>query len=222
MKNTKYDLAIFDADGTLFYTKPGIVACIKETVDHFGLRKLNEDEFDQFIGPPIHDTFAKVYEVSAERGLEIATEFRKRYRTDKFLYDATVYDGMMETLKVLKENGVKLGVATYKMDYMAEGICHHFHIDDYIDSIHGTDNESKRKKPDIIRMCMEDYNIEDPTRAVMIGDTHFDALGAEQAGCSFLGVTFGFEFKTFDDVKGFKRVIGVADTPLDILKFFIE
>ncbi|MBQ9505126.1 MAG: HAD hydrolase-like protein [Lachnospiraceae bacterium] len=221
MNNGKYDAAIFDADGTLFYTKPGIVECIKDVVKSFGLRNLNDDEYDQFIGPPIQLTFAKVFGLSPEEGDRAAKEFRRLYVEDRYLFDGWLYEGMEETLKTLKDNGIKVGVATYKMEPMAKKICHHFRVDDYADSIHGTDDNSTIKKPEIIRMVMRDYGCEDPSRVVMIGDTGYDAAGAEGAGCRFLGVTFGFGFGTREDVMQYPFSIGEAASPKDILNYFI-
>ena len=221
MNNGKYDVAIFDADGTLFYTKPGIVACIKDVVRNFGYRNLNDDEYDQFIGPPIQLTFAKVFGLTPEEGLRAATEFRRMYVEDKYLFDGWLYEGMEETLRQLKANGIKVGVATYKMEPMALKICRHFKVNEYAGSIHGTDNDSTIKKPDIIRMVTKDYGCEDMSRVVMIGDTDFDAAGAEGAGCKFLGVTYGFEFKTRADVMRYPFSIGEAKSPKEILKYFI-
>ena len=56
-------------------------------------------------------------------------------------------------------------------------------------------------------------------RAVMIGDTAFDAIGAEGMGIDFLGVTFGFGFTCAEDVAKCTSV-GSADKALDLLKFF--
>ncbi len=221
MSKGEYDIAIFDADGTLFYTKPGIVECIKDTVKHFGFRPLNEDEFDQFIGPPIQNTFAKVYGLTPEQGDEVALGFRKHYVEDRYLLNGWLYEGMEETLRQLKENGIKVGVATYKLEHMAEKICHHFRVDEYADSIHGTDKKSTVRKPEIIKMVLDDYGCTDYSRAVMIGDTSYDAEGAAGAGTKFLGVTFGFGFKTREDVMQYDHSIGEAVSPEDIIKYFI-
>lgn len=221
MNNGKFDVAIFDADGTLFYTKPGIKECLKDTIRHFDLKPLGEDEYDQFIGPPIHMTFSKVYGFSAERGLEIATYFRKIYIEDRYLLNGKLYDGMEQTLRDLKDNGIKIGVATYKMEPMAKKICGHFKVNEYAGSIHGTDDRSTIKKPEIIKMVMRDYGCDDFSRAVMIGDTSYDAEGAKGAGCKFLGVTFGFGFKSEQEVMSYPFSIGAAESPKNIPDYFL-
>ncbi len=218
---SKFDTAIFDVDGTLFNTKPGIVACIKATIEKCGLRPLGEEEFDQFIGPPIHETFARVYGLTPEEGLKVAQEYRAHYGEDGYLLNASFYEGMEEALKILKEGGVKIGVATYKMENMALHICESFGVHDYAASIHGTDRLSTIKKPEIIKMVMKDLGSTDPEKTVMIGDTVFDVTGAEGAGCRFLGVTFGFGFKTEEEVMAYPISIGAAATPLEITKYFV-
>ncbi len=220
MSERPYDIAIFDVDGTLFYTRPGIVAAIRDTVSELGMRELNEEEYDQFIGPPINQTFARVYHLTDEQGVELARKFRARYKNEKYLCDGRVYDGMMETLEELTRRGVKIGVATYKQEPMALKICSFFGVDRFAASIHGTDSTSSIKKPEIINMCLEDTGCTDKSRAVMIGDTAFDAEGAVGIGTRFLGVSYGFGFKEETEVMNYAGAIGIAGSPKDILNYF--
>ncbi len=220
MSEREHDIAIFDVDGTLFYTKPGIVAAIKDTISELGMRELKDEEYDQFIGPPINQTFARVYSLSDEQGMELARKFRSRYEKEKYLCDAYPYEGMMETLAELKERGIHIGVATYKLESMAKKICSFFGVDRFAGSIHGTDSASAIKKPEIINMCLEDFDCTDRGRAVMIGDTAFDAEGAVGIGTRFLGVSYGFGFREETEVMNYAGAIGMAKSPEEILNFF--
>ena len=53
----------------------------------------------------------------------------------------------------------------------------------------------------------------------MIGDSSFDALGAQQIGCDFIGVTYGFDFRTEQDVRKYPAA-GSADSAMEILNYF--
>ncbi len=198
------ELVIFDLDGTLFNTKRGIVKAIKKAIETENLEPLSEDIYDTFIGPPIQQTFAKVYGVSAERGNELAVVFRKYYGQDDYILMTDEYDGMRQALKDLKSRGIKTALATFKKEKMAWKICRHFGYDGYLDSIHGSDEEGKRQKPDIIELCMKDCGCSDPKKAVMVGDSIFDAKGAMKAGTRFAGVTWGFGFSTEDEILSFE------------------
>ncbi|XME02991.1 HAD family hydrolase [Lachnospiraceae bacterium C1.1] len=216
-----YKAALFDMDGTLFNTKRGIVKALRMAIEEYGLEPLKESEEEQFIGPPIQKTVESFYKISEERAIECADLFRKYYREKDFVIECDLYDGMTDCLKKLKDNGVKLGIASLKKEDMVLRICDTYNITGYFDSIHGTDARDNLSKSDIIHICMNESGISENSEAVMIGDTRFDAMGAEEAGVPFLGVTYGFGFHSAEDVNAYKN-IGAAASPMSITEFFIN
>ncbi len=216
MKN-RYDLVIFDLDGTLLDTSSGLLCAIKHTIEVMGFAPLDEKKLDTFIGPPIQDSFARAYGLSGPILQEIAGVFRDRYSTVDLL-GATAYEGIFELFDTLRARGVKTAVATYKReDYALKLLCH-FGFDRYTEILHGGDHENKLKKKDIIDICIKESGVFDKRRVVMVGDTAHDAVGAAEMGVDFIGVTFGFGFKTAKDAKPHAPV-GIANTPLEILDF---
>ena len=211
----KYKAAVFDLDGTLFNTKKGIVKAIKKAIEVKGLHQLSEKEFDQFIGPPIQQTFSKVFNLSEDEGNEIAAVFRNFYHLDEYILEADEYAGMKDTLKLLNERGYHLALATFKREEMAVNICRHFGYDVLMSSIHGSDTGNSRTKSDIIKLCLKDLEV-DASKAVMIGDSSFDAEGAEAAGMDFVGVTYGFGFDDKSDIERFSGAVAV-DCPEGLL-----
>lgn len=214
----KYRAAIFDVDGTLLDTTEGVLAAVQYTIREAGLCEISRQTLLTFIGPPIQDSFCKIYGVSAEQAQELAGIFRNRYK-DYELLKAFPYTGIYEVMETLKERNVGLAVATYKRQDYAEAILKHFGFDRYSDILYGADYENKLKKHDIIRLCMERLQIPDPGEIVMVGDSLHDAKGAQAMGLDFIGVTYGFGFRTKEDVFSYPAA-GYADVPLDILKYF--
>ncbi len=215
----KYDIAVFDVDGTLLDTKPGILKAIREMLRLQGLRDITPEEIPMFIGPPIQDTMKKVFHMSVEEAQECANVFRGLYKQEGYLLEAKRYPGIMEVCEELQKRDIKVAIATFKREDYAINICRHFGFHRYSDVIHGADNNNKLKKPDIIRLCLEDMNCKDYSRAVMIGDSSYDALGAQGLGLDFIGVTYGFDFKSTEDVMKYPS-IGSADSTEELLKFF--
>ena len=211
----KYEIAVFDVDGTVLDTTEGVLASVKYTIDKMGFEPLSEDVLKTFIGPPIQDSFAKAYNLSGDILQDIATCFRNRYK-DYELLKAVPYDGIYEVFDKLMERNVKLAVATYKRQDYAEAILKHFGFDKYTNILYGADHNNKLKKVDIIEKCMVDLGVTDYSNAVMIGDSSHDAIGAEKIGMDFIGVTYGFDFGAPEDVYKFKAV-GAAAMPLDLL-----
>ena len=213
---------IFDLDGTLMDTSEGIFSSVKKTVEHFGYRKLTQSELESFIGPPIGKSMIRHFGISDEETKDAIDFYRSKYSMDnKFgseadLYKAKVYDGIEELVLALKDMGLKVGVATYKPEYMAQKLLEAKDLSKLFDVIHGVDIEGKLTKADVIEMSIKElgYN---PKETVMVGDSDNDAIGAESSGTLFIGVTYGFGFKTSEDLSIFPN-IGACPTAKDILK----
>lgn len=217
----KYDVAVFDVDGTLLYTEPGILSAMREMFKIQGIGELSKENEKYFCGPPIQVSLRRLYpSMSDEKIQECADCFRNIYKQPEYLFKAEPYEGIMKLLSDLRDNGIKIAVATYKREDYAIDIMNQFGIAEIADVVHGADNFNKLKKVDIIRICLEDMGITDFTKAVMIGDSDNDAIGAQSLGIPFLGVNYGFDFRTKEDVDKFPN-IGMAENPSDILKYFV-
>lgn len=212
----KYKAIIFDVDGTMLNTAEGIISSAIFAIKKVGYKIPSQQVMQTFIGPPIQVSFAKTYGVTGDILKEMTNLFRDHYK-EKDLLKAVPYDGIYDVFSALKDNGFKLAIATYKRQDYAETIVKHFAFDKYTDIICGSDFAGKLKKNDIIVNALHQAKIASRDDAVMIGDTSHDALGAEELGMDFLGVTYGFEFKSIKDIPG-KRIVGVAAKPQEILK----
>lgn len=214
----RYDLAIFDLDGTLLDTTEGVLSAVKYTMNEMGFAIPDDKALSAFIGPPIQDSFARTYGLEGKILQEIASVFRNKYSTEEYLLLAKPYEGIFELFEELCKRGIRPAVATYKREDYALTLLRHFGFDRYTDIMFGGDHENKLKKKDIIEKCMTVSGVP-KERAVMIGDTAFDAIGAEGMGVDFLGVTYGFGFETKKEIED-GYAVGSADTPLELLKFF--
>lgn len=215
-----FRIAVFDLDGTLLDTSEGILASVKYTIKKHGLPELSDDVLKTFIGPPIQNSFAKVYGLEGEILQELATTFRDRYK-EYDLLKAIPYDGIYEVFDSLQKKGIKTAVATYKRQDYAEKILRHFHFDDYTEILYGADHENKLKKRDIIELALKDSGVYDFSEAIMIGDSDNDAIGARDIGAAFVGVTYGFGFKQREDVFEYPAIAAV-DTTQELKKVLLE
>lgn len=215
----RFKVVVFDVDGTLLDTSEGVKESVKYTIRKHSLKELDDVMLSTFIGPPIQDSFARVYGLSGDILQELATTFRNRYK-DVDLLKAIPYDGIYDLMQKLLESDIKIAIATYKRQDYASAIMEHFCFDRYTDIIYGADHENKLKKRDIIEMALKDSGVTDYKEAVMVGDSDNDAIGAEGIGVEFIGVTYGFGFKNADDVNKFKN-IGVANTCQEVASLII-
>jgi len=212
-----FDAVIFDVDGTLLDTTEGVLASAGYTIKQYGLPEISQEQLLQFIGPPIQNSFAKRYHLEGDILQQLATTFRDRYKTTDLL-KAKPYEGIYETMEALQKRGICIAVATYKRQDYTIDLMRHFGFDRYTDIFCGADHENKLKKKDIIENAVKLAGCTDFAKAVMVGDSDNDAIGASAIGTGFIGVTYGFGFHTAEDVKQYPNV-GTAEQPQDILQF---
>ena len=204
---------IFDLDGTLADTSPGIIESVEHTVGVMGWAPLDRKQLLSFIGPPLRRSFAACCGCSEEEAQEAVTVFRTHYQAGAVLH-AEVYPGIRQLCAMLRERGIGMAVATNKPQRFAEALVQHFGLGDYLSPVCGADEAGRLKKADLIRQGAEGLHAA-LSETVLIGDTDNDAEGAAAAGVQFLAVTYGFGFRTPEDVSGFAH-IGTADSPLRI------
>jgi len=213
-----YHLVIFDLDGTLLDTTEGILSSIDYTIQKLNLPSLSEEDKLSFIGPPVPDSLAKYYGLSGEALKEATAIFRNNYSEQNLLL-AKPYTGIYDVLEYLHKKEIKLAVATYKREDYALKLLQHYGFSKYMDVMFGADNENKLKKEDIILKCINTIGVQDMARIVMIGDTMYDAVGAELLSLDFIAVTYGFGFKKGVDYPEIKPVAFV-DAPLQLINIF--
>ena len=138
------DIILFDLDGTLTDSGPGIMKAGQYALRAFGIER-DWRELSFFVGPPLSETFARF--VRAENVDAAVAKFREYYQQDGWL-DNAPYPGIPTLLAHLKSEGKRLFVATSKLDIMAERILEHFGLAPYFDAICGApegDREAGKK-----------------------------------------------------------------------------
>lgn len=210
MNKKKYKLAIFDVDGTLLDTSEGLLNSTIYTIKQLGYPMPSQEVLLSFIGPRIQDSFQRVYGLQGNELNEASTVFRNHYKEGDVLL-AKPYDGVYEILDWLKERKIHMAVATNKRQDFADKLMKKYNFMSYIELVYGTDFEGKLRKTDLIRMCIEKFPDCRADEVVMIGDSSYDAIAAQEAGVNFIGVTFGFEFSQKEDLNTWKNA-GYADS----------
>lgn len=213
-----YKYVLFDLDGTLTDPYEGISKSVQYSLSSFGIEETNEEILKKFIGPPLKESFMRFYGFDEEKALRAVEKYRERYITTG-VYENALIDGVKETLGLLKENGVKLYLATSKPQPLAEVILKHFGITEYFDFIGGADfNYNRDEKWQVIEYVFENSGIRDRENALMIGDRMHDIIGAKRTGIKCLCVLCGYGSREEFTEYGADYI---TDTIPDILKFVI-
>lgn len=155
--NKKYQLLIFDLDGTLLNTSKGIFNSVRYAEKELKLKPIDDSLLKRFVGPPPKLMYMKYYALNEDKALAAAKKHREYGRT-KAVFEAQEYPEMKKTLMTLKEKGYKLAVATLKSQDIAETILFNFGLKEYFDCILGMDGEEKLTKSMIIKKLLKNVN----------------------------------------------------------------
>lgn len=216
--NKKFDLILFDLDGTVFDTAQTILNSLKGTIEKAGLRKLTDEEIDTFIGPPVIDSFHRYYPEMSDEEIDNLIKAYRQYYIDNELLKAKPFDKIPEVLITLKKNGYKTGLATYKLMRCVTPLFDYYDMTKHFDTLRGSINEKGLTKTDIMRLAIEDCKVNDYDRVCMIGDTEHDLRGAINLGVYFIGVNYGAGFKGLtEEEKNYKKCLGYVDRAEQIL-----
>ena len=201
--NKKYKAVIFDLDGTLFDTSEGIFYSLDLTVDKMGLKKLDKEVKNKFIGPSLSDAFKDLFGMTPKEADETILVYRNIYKEEGALKNR-IFDGIEDLLKMLSDVEIKIGIATNKREDFAVSIVENAKISNYFTAVCGADFHGQLSKRQIVKMCAEKLN-EKPSNSLLVGDSEFDGLSAYENGIDFIGVTYGFGFKSRGDVNQYKN-----------------
>ena len=191
----KYRCVLFDFDGTLFDTEKSVIDSVRYSLEKRGIYESDYDKLKSFIGPPLTDSFKRVYGFSKEKTEEAVKDYRKVYQ-EKNMLNVSVYHGVPETLETLKKKGIYLAVASSKPFPMLERILKTFDMEKYFDSVFGATLDGRiAYKDEVIREAISAIKDKYPDitmdEILMVGDRKYDAEGAKVFGIKCVGVTYG-------------------------------
>ena len=209
-----YDIILFDLDGTLSDSGPGIMHSVRYALAKYGITGESDAALRRFVGPPMIESYMKFYGFTHEQAVQALAYYREDYLAGA-IYMNTPYEGMEETLRALKARGKILAAATGKPTPMAEDVLRHFGWEGYFSFIAGaTMDESRSEKHDIINYALEALGESDKSRVLMVGDRDNDVLGAEKADVDCCGVLWGYGSREELEGAGAKYII---EKPEDLL-----
>lgn len=188
----KYKYILFDLDGTITDPKLGITKSVQYALKHYNIDVSELDSLTKFIGPPLKDSFMSFYNFDEQKAYEAVEKYREYYK-DIGIYENFLYAGMTDLLHNLIKSGKTVILATSKPTVFARRILEHFNISEYFTFVSGSELDGTRViKSEVIKYALEQNNISDLKKVVMIGDRKHDVIGANEVGIDSVGVLFGY------------------------------
>jgi phosphoglycolate phosphatase len=192
----KYEFSaiLFDLDGTIVDSAPGITATLAYTFEQLGLPIPTPAELVQYVGPPILDSFRDLAGFSPELSARALSIYREQYLKTG-VFDATLYPGVGELLRGIHEAGIPLSLATSKPETPATLILERYDLVQYFDVITGaSDDEVRSAKKDVVEEALRRLRAIGAATAtpVMVGDREHDVHGAAAHDVPTIFVRWGY------------------------------
>ena len=185
------DMILFDLDGTLTDSAPGILRCVQYALEQCVTPEPDTDKQRPFIGPPLHLIFPR-YGAQSDEQNDRATDLFREYYARQGWAENIPYECMAEFLESLQKAGLKLVIATSKPEEFARRIMEHFDLASYFHRICGAqgENRASARKGGVVADALRRSGTDGP--AVMVGDRRFDVAGAHENGLPAIGVLYGY------------------------------
>jgi phosphoglycolate phosphatase len=182
---------LFDLDGTLSDSAPGILSSLRYAFAANGLEPLDAHAERELLGPPFYETLPPL--IGGEDKLPaVLSAYREKYG-EGGMFDATVYDGIRDVLAMLHVSGVRLAVATSKPEPYAVPIIEHLGLTEFFETVGGDELDgSLPTKALVIEKVLRRMGSPDRSGVVMIGDRAHDVIGAREHGITCIGAGWGY------------------------------
>ena len=202
---------IFDMDGTILNTLDDLTESVNIALEKFGFAKHTQNEVKSFVGNGVKLLFERALPPNTEECTKqkCIEHFKKTY--SKNMYNHTKpYNGVLEVMKDLRNNGYKIGVVSNKFDKAVKKLGQRY-FKGLIDiSIGQADDVPQKPAPNGVLKAMRELGVQS---AILVGDSDVDIRTAKNAGIPSIGVTWGFRSKN-----DLCNANAIAETPLELLE----
>ena len=210
---------IFDLDGTLTNTLESMTYSVNLTLKEMGLSQITKDQCRMFVGNGARVLIEESLKVSGDPKASRIEEGMKIYGRifdQNCTYHVTLYEGIPEMLKALKDRGIHLAVLSNKPDRQTVKVVKEIFGDNIFDYAQGQKDGIRRKpEPDGVWYLMEQMQVS-KEECLYIGDSEVDAATGKNAGLKTIGVLWGFRDRKTLETAGAYHLI---ERPEELLQF---
>lgn len=197
----RYDLVLFDLDGTLVETAPEIADAVNDTLQVFDRPAVSQQQVNDWIGHGTRELLVQALAFTdgitpeAVRG---STHFARIERNFAVHYQrrcgtrSQLYPQVRETLQALRVRGVKLAVVTNKESRYTRSVLEAHQLLPLLDRVVSGDT-LPQKKPDpmAVHDCLHHFRIRGD-RTLFVGDSSIDVATARNAGVAVWALPYGY------------------------------
>ena len=185
----RFKQVIFDLDGTITRSAPGICASAAYAIDKMGFPALPDDKLLEFVGPPLRNSFSRLCGMTEEESVRATDLFRERHAAIGWK-EAEVYPGIYELIYSLRQEGALITLASSKSKGLCVKTLEYFGLLPFFDDVVAPNENNAHivTKCELITSALK----MDKADACMVGDRVFDMEGARQAGVYSVAAGYGY------------------------------
>ncbi len=186
----KFNLLVFDWDGTLMDSEARIVACLRGAIRDLELESRDEEALKNIIGLGLREAVSTLYPDSND---DLLRQLTDRYRYHFLTADptpSTLFNGAEQILRQLADAGYLMGVATGKGRAGLDKVLEETGVGSLFHATRCADETLSKPNPQMLHEVMDELGAE-PGETLMIGDTEYDMLMARNASTGALAVSYG-------------------------------
>lgn len=208
---------IFDLDGTLLYSLEDLKDSVNFVMKKHGFREYTIDEVREAIGNGVRLLMERILPKDIDKNLfeECLSEFKENY--SKNMYNKTKpYDGVLDMLKGLREEGYKIAVLSNKFDSAVKELSNKY-FGELVDLAVGQ-KEGVKEKPSPLGIQEIAKELDtDVETCIMVGDSEVDIQTANNAGIDCISVTWGYKNIDFLYDNGATKLVYSPEDILELL-----
>lgn len=186
---------IFDLDGTLSDSLGAISSCANECLVEQGLMPQPKEDYKMFVGDGQFELIKRALRAANDTNLVHYETTMARYIElfkDRCHKDCPPYEGAVETLKALKDKGIKLCVLSNKAHVNSVKVVETIFGKDTFDIVQGqVEGVPKKPSPEGVFNIIKELSLT-ADEVIYTGDTSVDMKTGKAAGVFTIGVTWGF------------------------------
>ena len=202
MKEKKFDLIVWDWDGTLANSTGMITDAIVQAAQQVGLPALDPKAASNIIGLGLKESIHALFgDLPPELEQKLAVQYSANYYAGE--QAIPLFAGAKETIIELSRRGYKLAVATGKGRRGLNLALKHCGLTQYFQETRTVDECFSKPHPQMLDELM-DACVVTPERTLMIGDTSYDLQMAKNASVQAVAVTFGAQSR--DKLMGYNSI----------------